>query len=1244
MTREEFISMMGYSDNSPLRNEKSLDIRTGDNGIIDMSNTGMPLMANGRYLPPYSGHHQFEPNSVVTEHPLLTVKKREGKAGSIGLPNSTHLMQHEQLQDGTWIAFPKIFQDENGKWKNFEEINERDGWWENYQYALKRNEVYGPFESEEHAASFAVDGTWKNPTMTPQGEYNQEGFIPFPRGNDNQIQQPGEVKFGGQLPKAQINNSEIGTNYDDQIISNYEHVVDYWNQEDENSLLNRRLRGDFLETEKYFIPSINAPFGSWDDFSNRSYSTLPEGYSGNIYNKEGYNIPNIQSRVRSNLFNMNPSDSFYINPKTEQQWDYISNLDPDNLGYRDIITIGNLMKNPPKGSHMVHNKGVVGPNMKVQLSPNQLKFMGDEPEDIVDVADHEVAGHGTLGNEYNLSERDAAILNKFNISYQNVEDPTDHHKDEGESYSDIQAVRLDMLNRGIYNWKEEQMTPDQWIAYLKLYDDEIESGDRKQYPIALQRTLDRYRISDQDQKYMDEEGIEYNKDQNIQYINNVIAMENQNLDISKYGGQHNWALDLRPTTIASHGREVKNDDLYSNDRYSQNASKYKKMLPKYQSEGAWDKFEDSKVGKFVDAKGLREEKDFWMRTFGYGKGEEKDAAMDAGAIFHPGFDLAHSKTKFDEGKYLDAGLYAGFAALPFTAGPLVRGTKKHIINPIKNLFKAAPTPRGTTYNKYNQIKTSFDDLITDNADFGFGVESGIIREGNLPVRSGNLKIAVHGNAKLDEDWMVHIKKIDGGAMQLVKRPGTKNAYYLDMSMESPIDAGEALKYLEEYIPKGSTLSSNATLSLDSYKLMLNRVKRGKFSVVPGTKMLNRGLVPADNRIDLNMMSKEMSKLDINSAGMITKKEADNIVKKVNKMLSDAGVEGKAKAIDHSDKLFAQGAINETHSKLSPELSKALTWRVDLPNLTLKMEYQKGGENILPKFQDKGAWDDFKESSVGKFVDARGFERMFGMDQGIGRTFGDYFGYDSDEGKDMLLDAGAIFHPGPDFMHSATKYDEGEYTDAALYAGFGILPFTAGPLVRGTKKHIINPIKEFFSSGSSKIAGETATHVYNPASKQWIEKNTIKVNAKLLANDAEYLIKQDYVHSKVIKLKQGKIKITDEIKKFKIDNPGVKVPKDLQKIDNVINGQLDAYTKQLDNIPPQYTPLKKGDGFMGLEFDKAGKKWEGPTMKSTYKDIRKKLIKELDKAEKLDIQRIVGDYKWDNRNIFKKYFNTPTPPK
>ena len=56
----EFISTYGYSDFSPFRNQEYLDIYS-PNGVIDMSNTGIPLLANGgRYLPPYSGLHQFD--------------------------------------------------------------------------------------------------------------------------------------------------------------------------------------------------------------------------------------------------------------------------------------------------------------------------------------------------------------------------------------------------------------------------------------------------------------------------------------------------------------------------------------------------------------------------------------------------------------------------------------------------------------------------------------------------------------------------------------------------------------------------------------------------------------------------------------------------------------------------------------------------------------------------------------------------------------------------------------------------------------------------------------------------------------------------------------------------------------------------------------------------------------------------------------------------------------------------------
>ena len=60
------VSTMGYRDDSPYRNRESIDIHS-PNGLIDMSETGIPILANGRYLPPYSGMHQFEPGVVREE-------------------------------------------------------------------------------------------------------------------------------------------------------------------------------------------------------------------------------------------------------------------------------------------------------------------------------------------------------------------------------------------------------------------------------------------------------------------------------------------------------------------------------------------------------------------------------------------------------------------------------------------------------------------------------------------------------------------------------------------------------------------------------------------------------------------------------------------------------------------------------------------------------------------------------------------------------------------------------------------------------------------------------------------------------------------------------------------------------------------------------------------------------------------------------------------------------------------------
>jgi hypothetical protein len=63
---DDDLSMMGYRDYSQYRDRSSIDIYT-PTGMIDMSETGIPLMANGQYLPPYSGIHNMGTPYVTEE-------------------------------------------------------------------------------------------------------------------------------------------------------------------------------------------------------------------------------------------------------------------------------------------------------------------------------------------------------------------------------------------------------------------------------------------------------------------------------------------------------------------------------------------------------------------------------------------------------------------------------------------------------------------------------------------------------------------------------------------------------------------------------------------------------------------------------------------------------------------------------------------------------------------------------------------------------------------------------------------------------------------------------------------------------------------------------------------------------------------------------------------------------------------------------------------------------------------------
>ena len=99
----DIVSTMGYRDDSPFRNSESLNIYSPE-GFIDMSNVGMPIMANGQRLEPYSGLNQVPPSSsgYVKETPLIAQR-----GGSIVRISPEELKKRTKLRDS--LNQPKYY-------------------------------------------------------------------------------------------------------------------------------------------------------------------------------------------------------------------------------------------------------------------------------------------------------------------------------------------------------------------------------------------------------------------------------------------------------------------------------------------------------------------------------------------------------------------------------------------------------------------------------------------------------------------------------------------------------------------------------------------------------------------------------------------------------------------------------------------------------------------------------------------------------------------------------------------------------------------------------------------------------------------------------------------------------------------------------------------------------------------------------------------------------------------------------
>ena len=143
----------------------------------------------GRCWPGYKtvpGKTPFSKGSCQKAQDGYMVPPREGVRKNADGTESTHLMKAEQLEDGTWVGFPSLFQNADGKWIDMS--GEKD-WIKIYNEALKRGEVI-EFGTDKEAAIKFGEGSWKSPKMKDGGWLDKYEVIEDDMG---QLTNPGKI-------------------------------------------------------------------------------------------------------------------------------------------------------------------------------------------------------------------------------------------------------------------------------------------------------------------------------------------------------------------------------------------------------------------------------------------------------------------------------------------------------------------------------------------------------------------------------------------------------------------------------------------------------------------------------------------------------------------------------------------------------------------------------------------------------------------------------------------------------------------------------------------------------------------------------------------------------------------------------------------------------------------------------------------------------------------------------------------
>ena len=357
------------------------------------------------------------------------------------------------------------------------------------------------------------------------------------------------------------------------------------------------------------------------------------------------------------------------------------------------------------------------------------------------------------------------------------------------------------------------------------------------------------------------------------------------------------------------------------------------------SHGGWHDFEKSKIGKFVDAKGLKRDGEYLMNTvgdyFGY-ENTAKDARrmlLDGASSINPMPDFINAADHAQQGKYTDAALYATFAGLPFTAGPLVREAKKLITPLVKGTKKLKGKLVNTLKNKLLKTRTPIG-----NTDMELVTDSKLAKFFEHRQKPETSKLVAQVRNKFGD-------ASKGGTNEFINLSYNKGKNSIDdfysfdeMFFNTTRTAGQSIKAAEKVIPKysfisnkGAGLGSNSTQAFD---LTLNRLKNPK-KYVDATNYSGEYL-HLNKYANNNIKTGKPTNLALNKFNLFTGDEFD--------VLQETYFD-KFRKLNNKNLLNTKGADQYRGLSKASNNLKGLateTYNLGIPNMKIQKLYKKGG--------------------------------------------------------------------------------------------------------------------------------------------------------------------------------------------------------------------------------------------------------------------------------------------------------------